>query len=66
MSNAQNQMKVYAVIGGWNYEGECFDSLCLFDCKSAAEAYAKKLEEGDFDYVLIDTKEVKMESAIAA
>ena len=66
MNNAQNQMQVYAVIGGWDYEGEHFDSLCLFDCKSAAEAYAKKLEEGDFDYALIDTKEVKMESAIAA
>jgi hypothetical protein len=66
MSNAQNQVKVYAVIGGWDYEGESFDSLCIFDCKSAAEAYAKKLEEGDFDYALIDTKEVKMETAIAA
>ncbi len=61
-----SEMKVYAVIGGWNYEGEHFDSLCLFDCKSAAEEYAQKLEEGDYDYALIDTKTVRMESAIAA
>jgi len=26
--------KVYAVIGGWDYEGENFDSMRLFDCYS--------------------------------
>ena len=67
MTTELSQMsKVYAVIGGWNYEGEHFDSLCLFDCKSAAEAYAQKLEEGDYEYALIETRTINMESAIVA
>ena len=58
--------KVYAVIGGWDYEGEDFKSLRLFDCKSTAEAYSKELEEGDYDYSMMDLREVCMESAILA
>lgn len=61
-----NQIKVYAVIGGWEYEGEHFDSLKLFDCKSAAEEYAQKLEEGDYEYALIETRTINMQSAIAS
>jgi len=56
--------KVYAVIAGNDYEGEDFDTLKLFDCKSAAEKYKEELEK-DYDYVLMETKEVCMESAIA-
>jgi hypothetical protein len=52
------------VIGGYQYEGEDFNSLKLFDCKSAAEKYKEELEQ-DCDYVLMKTKEVYMESAIA-
>ena len=59
-------MKVYAVIGGWDYEGEHFDSLRLFDCKSSAEAYSKELEEGDYDYAELEVREVNFQSAIAA
>ena len=66
MTNNKSQMKVYVVIGGWEYEGEHFDSLRLFDCKSAAEAYSKQLEEGDYEYALIEEREVNFESAIAA
>lgn len=66
MSDNKSQMKVYAVIGGWDYEGEDFDSLRLFDCKSAAEAYSKKLEEGDYEYALIEEREVNFESALVA
>ena len=68
MNNAQNaqMMEVYAVIGGWDYEGEHFDSLRLFDCKSAAEAYSKELEEGDYDYAFLEVREVSFQSAIAA
>ena len=65
MSNAQSQMKVYAVIAGADYEGESFDTLRLFDCRSSAEAYGKQLE-AQFDYVLIEEREVCFESAIAA
>jgi len=59
--------KVYAVIGGIDYEGENFNSLKLFDCKSAATAYMKWLEEVDgFDYAIMETREVNLESAIAS
>jgi len=70
MNNIPEQMqitKVYAVIGGFNYEGEDFKSLRLFDCFSTATAYLKQLEEVDgYDYSMMDTREVCMESAIAA
>ena len=65
MSNTQMQIsKVYAVIGGWDYEGESFDSLRLFDCRSTAVAYHKELKEvGGYDYALLREQEVNMESA---
>jgi hypothetical protein len=66
MTNNKSQMKVYAVIGGWEYEGEDFDSLRLFDCKSAAEAYSKKLQLDMHDYALIEEREVNFESALVA
>lgn len=59
-------MQVYSVMGGWDYEGFSGDSLQLFDCKSAAEAYAKELEEDLFDYVEVKVMNVQMQSAIAA
>lgn len=60
-----NPMKVYAVIGGFDYEGEDFDSLKLFDCFSTADAYLKQME-AEYDYAKMATREVIMESAIAA
>jgi hypothetical protein len=65
MENKGNEMQVYAVMGGIDYEGECGDSLQLFDCKSAAEAYAKKLKDSSFDYVEIKVLNVKMNSLLA-
>jgi hypothetical protein len=59
-------MKVYAVMGGYDYEGENFRSLRLFDCFSTADAYLKHLEEVEgFDYAVMDVREVCMESALA-
>lgn len=59
-------MKVYAVIAGTDYEGEDFDSLRLFDCKSTAEAYAQELEKGIcVDYTLIEEREIDFTSALA-
>lgn len=58
-------MKVYAVIGGTDYEGEDFSTLRLFDCFSTATAYCEHLGE-QMDYALIDTREVSMESSITA
>ena len=58
-------MKVYAVIAGIDYEGEVFDTLRLFDCKSAAEAYEAELD-ANYDYTLMEAREVIMQSAIAA
>ncbi len=60
-------MKVYAVIGGIDYEGEDFRSLRLFDCFSTATAYLKHLEEVEgYDYSLLETREVCLESALSA
>ena len=62
-----NQPQVYAVIGGYDYEGESFDSLQLFDCKSAAEKYKNHLQDNwNYDYVLMEIKTIKMYSVIAA
>lgn len=59
-------MQFYAVIGGWDYEGEDFDSLKLFDCKSSAEAYREHLTVVDgFDYAKMSLRDVIMESAFA-
>lgn len=58
-------MKVYAVIAGFDCEGEVFETLRLFDCFSAADAYLKQLEAG-YDYAKMDTREVNMQSAIVA
>ncbi len=67
MNNGANLVQVYAVIGGWNYEGESFDSLCLFDCKSTAEAYYQQLTEVEgYDYARMEIKEVEMKSLLAA
>ena len=71
-----NQMQVYVVIGGFNYDGESFDSLQLFDCKSTAEMYSKDLEDGEnnsglnaiyqqYDYVEMKLQNVIMHSMIA-
>ena len=58
--------KVYAVIGGWDYEGQSFQSLRLFDCRSTAVAYHKELTESDgYDYALLREQDVIMESALA-
>jgi hypothetical protein len=67
MNNGANAMRVYAVIGGWDYEGEDFDSLRLFDCFSTANAYLVDLEENQgYDYSKMDVREVEMKSLLAA
>ncbi len=48
--------KVYAVIGGSDYEGEDFKSLRLFDCFSTATEYLQHLKQ-NYDYSLLDTRE---------
>jgi len=67
MNNNQSQMKVYAVIAGADYEGQDFDTLRLFDCKSAAEDYELELQKQfGVDYTLIEEREVNFKSALAA
>jgi len=62
-----NEMEVYAVAAGEDYHGEDMDTLKLFDCKSAAEAYAKELEDQfGVDYVEMKVLPVLMHSALAA
>ncbi len=58
-------MQVYAVIGGWDYEGEDFSSLRLFDCKSAAEAYQNELKDDRYDYAHLAIRQVCFESALS-
>jgi hypothetical protein len=65
--NKGNEMHVWSVMGGWDYEGFDGDSLQLFDCKSAAEAYAEGLKKNwNYDYVEVKVMNVQMHSAIAA
>jgi hypothetical protein len=60
-------MNVYAVIAGIDYEGENLDTMQLFDCKSAAQAYRDKLiGQCGVDYVKMEVFPVQMQSAIAA
>ncbi len=59
-------MKVYAVIAGADYEGEDFNSLRLFDCRSAAEDYELELQKQfGVDYTRLEVREVCMKSALA-
>lgn len=60
-------MQVYAVIGGWDYEGEDFASLRLFDCYSTANAYREELTEAHgYDHTFMQIREVEMKSLLAA
>ena len=60
-------VKVYAVIGGWDYEGESFDSMRLFDCYSSAEKYQNQLTDDEgFDYALLKIRSVDFTSALCA
>lgn len=59
--------QVYVVQAGADYEGENMDTLQLFDCKSAAEAYAKELEgQIGVDYVKVQVMPILAHSALVA
>ncbi len=59
MKPIMESTKCIAVIGGFDYEGESFHTLRLFDCQSTAEAYKAELEKDyTIDYVLMDVREV--------
>jgi hypothetical protein len=61
-----NTPRVYAVIGGFDYEGEDFKSLRVFDCHSAAVVYTKDLEENQgYDYALMEMRWVDMQPDLA-
>ncbi len=67
LSSHDPTMIVYAVIAGEDYAGQDFDSLRLFDCLSAAQAYEKELQQQfGVDYTLLEVREVCMESALCA
>jgi hypothetical protein len=62
-----SEMQVYAVYGGWDYEGADSAGPALYDCKSAAEACAARMKKDcNYDWVVVDLKTVHMGSAIAA
>ena len=62
-NETMNNPKCIAVIGGTDYEGEAFRTLRLFDCQSTADLYKAKLQQ-DFDYVLMEVREVSQYSAM--
>ena len=51
-------MKVYSVIGGYDYEGEDFDSLKIFMSESSALDYKIKLIERKYHFVEMVLMEV--------
>jgi len=55
--------KCIAVIGGTDYEGQSMVTLRLFDCQSAANAYKAELER-NYDYALMEVKEISQKSMI--
>jgi hypothetical protein len=60
-------MQVYVVFGGWDYEGADSAGPSLFDCKSAADACAERMEKEDgYDWVEVRLQSVCMESALVA
>lgn len=59
-------MKVWMVMGGWDYEGFDGDSMQLFDCKSAAEKYRDELKKQSYDYIDCKVMNVCMGSAVPA
>ena len=52
-------MKVYAVIGGADYEGEDVSTLKLYADRLDAEAYRRDLEWKGMDYVRIVERSVE-------
>jgi hypothetical protein len=53
-------LKVYAVIEGYDYEGEDFTTLKLFSSEEAANAYKDELLSAEFhgDYVIVEEREI--------
>ena len=65
-------MKVYVVMGGWEYEGEDVDEMKVFTDKLDAEVYKLELEKKDlvsstpfYDYVDVIEKTLHTEKIIA-
>lgn len=60
----EKALMVYMVVGGIDYEGECWDlSGKIFMSREAADRYAKSLSDGSqdmvADYVLVREVEVE-------
>ena len=66
-TETMTEPKCIAVIGGdyldGHYEGECFDSLRLFDCQSTADAYKEEIKD-EFEYVLMKVITISQYSAM--
>ena len=65
-------MKVYVVMGGWEYEGHHDDEMKIFTDKLDAEVYKLELEKKDlvsgtpfYDYVDVMEKTLYTEKTIA-
>ena len=62
--NPMETPRAYAVIGGWDYEGEDFSSLRLFDYHSAAVAYTKELKDQGYDYTKLEMRWIEQIPAL--
>ena len=64
-------MKVYVVMGGWEYEGYGVNKMGIFTDKLDAEVYKLELEKKDlvgtpfYDYVDVMEKTLHTEKTIA-
>jgi len=57
--NNENNMNVYVVMGGVNYEGESIDSVKVFTNRDNAVAYGESLVSDEYyDYYEIVEKEI--------
>ncbi len=63
-TNDMTMPRAYAVIGGWDYEGEDFNSLRLFDYHSAAVAYSKELKDQGYDYTKLEMRWIEQIPAL--
>ena len=58
--NKENNMTVYVVMGGVNYEGESIESVKIFTNEDDAVTYGEGLVSGcQYDYFEVVTKEVE-------
>lgn len=52
-------VKLYCVLGGWDYEGSDVESLKVFSCREKAIEFGKFLVEDGYDFYNVEVREVE-------